>query len=64
MQPTAGRSDASLYFMKTPPLQFKHVDSFTPTQSPLPLRLDRLPRGFPAPGVLASAPARERFRSG
>jgi hypothetical protein len=22
MQPTAGRFDASLYFMKTPPLQF------------------------------------------
>ncbi len=46
---------ASLYEnTKARPLQFKHVDSFTPAESPLPLRLDRLPRGFPARGVLAS----------
>ena len=40
----------------------KLVDSFAPAQSPLPLQLCRLLRGFPACGVLASVPARESFR--
>jgi hypothetical protein len=32
----------------------KLVDSFAPAQSPLPSQQHRLPRGFPARGLLAS----------
>jgi hypothetical protein len=55
MQPPAGRRTASLQFMKTPPLEFTLVDSFAPRSVAATLRLYRLPRGFPARGVLASA---------
>jgi hypothetical protein len=41
-------------FYENTSMQFKLVDSFAPVQSPLPSRLIRLPRGFPAHGVLAS----------
>jgi hypothetical protein len=54
MQPTAGRADASLHFMKTHPLESTLVDSFAAAQSPLPSRHCRLPRGVPNRGVLAS----------
>jgi hypothetical protein len=54
MQRTAGRRTASLRFMKTPPLQATLVDSFGPRSVAATLRLYRLPRGFPARGVLAS----------
>jgi hypothetical protein len=54
LQLTVGRRTASLFFMKTRPLQTTLVDSFAPAQSPLPSRQYRLPRGFPARGVLAS----------
>jgi len=45
----------------TLPLQATRVDSFAPAQSPLPSRLYRLPRGFPARGVDSHFPDAHPF---